>query len=760
MVLGVGLLAHHIYFDRSNLPAIDPFIRFELPTVGTVYDAHGEVLFELAREYRRVVKYEEIPPVVRDAILSAEDKNFFTHSGVDYGAFPRVVWSNLARSVRGRRPDSGPDRRPNRGFIFSQGGSTITQQLVRGYFLQSMTTGEEDNRLVRDGFLSRLAARVVGASATNKLLRKMEEVRLSVWLEEEMERRFGSRQRAKEEILARYASFLYMGNGRYGFATASEYYFGKPLSSYTVDDADKAALLAAIVKSPRDYAPVARNVERALGRRNSILDQMVKNHYLTSDKGRLCKLAPIPPDARPEIKTEAPAVIEALFSELNGLKQDRLTVAGFAQGRILVHSTASRVIQGIVNVALENGLREFEKRHHAGKGLIQGSVVVLSNADAGILAESGGRKIYMERNSSYVDLNRASGSRRQPGSAMKPFVYLTAFRMGATLDHDVSDEPISVPDADGEPKWIRNYDDEFKGVIPFRQALAESRNSATTWIAEKVGISEVLKTARDLGIKTPLGPYISTALGASEVRLVELANAYRAMASGIAAEPHGIQRVTDVAGSTLFVADRSARPLELDPAALGEIQEGLRGVVRLPGGTAHSLDSGDFPIPVMGKTGTTSDFRDALFVGSTYGPDGITVAVRVGYDDNRTLGNKETGARTALPIFREIMSEVYARRLAGPVPRFPDEMEQRITAYVACASERALQGWKTAALTPPAGSGSGGGIADLVEGPKVLTVPETPGIPSTLDNPSAVQRCARPGVLWSRALPSTAVLSR
>src|SRR4029453_807859 len=177
-ILGVGPLIHHIYFDPSHPPPLGPFIRFELPTVGIVYDAHGEVLFELAHEYRRVVKYEEIPPVVRDAILSAEEKNFFSPSGCDYGSFPRVLWSNLVRSVRGSRPDSGPDPRPNRGLTFSQGGSTITQQLVRGYFLRDMTTGEEDNRLVRNGFLSRMAARVLGASGTKKLLRKMERGRV------------------------------------------------------------------------------------------------------------------------------------------------------------------------------------------------------------------------------------------------------------------------------------------------------------------------------------------------------------------------------------------------------------------------------------------------------------------------------------------------------------------------------------------------------------------------------------------------------
>jgi penicillin-binding protein 1A len=196
----------------------------------------------------------------------------------------------------------------------------------------------------------------------------------------------------------------------------------------------------------------------------------------------------------------------------------------------------------------------------------------------------------------------------------------------------------------------------------------------------------MIKTSRQLGIRSPLQPEITTALGASEVRLLELAGAYRAMASGILAEPHIIDRVTDASGEVLYEASRSA--VEIGSTDLSLIQEGLRGVVRLPEGTAHALDSRDFPVPVMGKTGTTSDFRDALFVGSTYGPHGVTVAVRIGFDDNRALGEKETGGRTALPIFREIMLRVYERRLVGPVPSFPREIEEGIDRYLAHQAER------------------------------------------------------------------------
>jgi penicillin-binding protein 1A len=165
------------------------------------------------------------------------------------------------------------------------------------------------------------------------------------------------------------------------------------------------------------------------------------------------------------------------------------------------------------------------------------------------------------------------------------------------------------------------------------------------------------------------------------VRLLELADAYRAMASGSLAEPHVVDRVTDSSGEVLYNTPQPGR--EIGSAALSLIQEGLRGVIRLPDGTAHSLDGRDFPIPVMGKTGTTSDFRDALFVGSTYGPEGITVAVRIGFDDNRTMGATETGGRTALPIFREIMLRVYRDQLVGPAPRFPLKIEEGIDGYLA-----------------------------------------------------------------------------
>jgi penicillin-binding protein 1A len=316
--------------------------------------------------------------------------------------------------------------------------------------------------------------------------------------------------------------------------------------------------------------------------------------------------------------------------------------------------------------------------------VIQGSVVVLRNADGSILAETGGRQVYRGQVTSYSDFNRVRQSLRQPGSAMKPIVYLAAFRHGDfTLETLVPDEPISVPEGNaGVPKWIANYDGRFRGLIPIREALAESRNAVAIWITEQIGIGNILQTSRGLGVQTPLQPYATTALGASEVSLLELATAYRTIASGVLALPHVIRRIVRDSGEVVSNGEYHGVPIPMADDALSLIQEGLRGVVRIPTGTAHALDSRGFPIAVMGKTGTTSEFRDALFVGSTYGVDGITVAVRIGFDDNRSLGPNETGARVALPVFEELMLRVYGDRIAGPVPSFPPQMEQRITHYL------------------------------------------------------------------------------
>ena len=696
-LLPVAVVLRYVHAGRHDLPDIEPFIHFELPTTGLVLDSRGEVLVQLAREYRQVSSYEELPEILKQAILAAEDRTFFSHHGVAWGAFPRVVRTSVVRSVGAWWSGDEPFR-----LRFPQGGSTITQQLVRNYFLQDRAGEEDGDELFHGGAGAWVIGKILGVPTTNKLLRKLEEVRLALWLEEEMARRYGSQEMAKREILSRYASYIYLGNGRYGFSAASEYYFDRSLSSYTAGDAGNAALLAGIGKSPQVYAP-ASGAPEPQRRRDEILVLMAENGYIAWDLADRAKAEPVLVESRDPIKTRAPAVIEGVLTELRRHGGDRFGVEDLFLGRIGVRTTVDQRVQTIVNDALETGLELYEARHPGSQGLIQGSVVVLRNSDAAILAVSGGREVYQGAPSVYSDFNRATESMRQPGSAWKPIVYLAAFRRGVGLDSTVVDEPIQMGDG-AEAHWVSNYDGQFRGPMPARQALAESRNTVAVRLALEVGLGEMRRVARELGITSPIPPFPSTALGASEVRLVELAGAYRAIASGVRATPHLVERITGAQGEVLHGAARPAGTLH--PAGLREIQEGLRGVIRIPGGTGNVLAGGDFPIPVMGKTGTTNNFRDALFVGSTYGPEGITVAVRIGFDDNRTLGAGETGGRAALPIFREILLRTYAQELVGPVPAFPDEMEAAIDTYRTQARRtqevrETVEAWASVPLSAP-----------------------------------------------------------
>jgi penicillin-binding protein 1A len=681
--LFVAGAAYDVYFDRRNVPDLGPFTRFEFPTIGHVYDINDQPLIEFAREYRHITQYRDIPPVVQQAILAAEDKRFFSHNGVDYLSLPRVV-GKVRMSAWGARLATGGRRDNMSGpAIFPQGGSTITQQLVRGVFLQRQTSQENSYELRSQGILSRGLSSVIGARNANMVRRKREEIRLSLWLEQQMGEQFGSKRHAKEEILARYVSFVYMGHGQYGFARAAQYYFGRPLASFTADDADKAALLAGIAKSPRDYAPTAKESGPILRRRNQILALMAAQDFISRDQMTVAVRRPLQTVVRSSSPFQSSAVVEHALDEL-GAVHHGLTIDDLLDGHIQVYSTVDARVQHIVSDALEHGLLRYEGRHPRAKGVVQGSVVVLRNRDGSVLAETGGRQVYQGRATSYSDFNRVRASLRQPGSAMKPIVYLAAFRRGDfSLETLVPDEPISVPNGnESPPKWISNYDGRFKGMIPLREALAESRNAVAIWITGEIGIDSVLQTSRLLGVQTPLQRYATTALGASEVNLLELATAYRTIASGVLAQPHVIRRVVRDSGEPMYEEGRRVAPASIDDAALRLIQEGLRGVVRIPTGTAHALDSRGFPIAVMGKTGTTNEFRDALFVGSTYGIDGITVAVRIGFDDNRSLGQNETGGRVALPVFQELMLNVYRAKLVGPAPAFPDQMERRITSYL------------------------------------------------------------------------------
>ncbi len=669
-----GDLIYYTFYNRNNLPDIEALIRFDVPQIGTIYDQNGKTVIHLAKEYRWTIKPEEIPLNVKQAVFSAEDKNFYSHNGVDWIALifragGKNIWHSGDTTLKNKRLT----------IVYQQGASTITDQLIGLYFPEHIS---ELQKSWQAGIISRFVPR--------QLAKKTEELRLAMWTEEELAKSkyFGSKQRVKDEILARFLSFTYFKKV-YGIKAAARLYCGKEIGELSYGE---TALLAGIIKQPFLYAPSNQPtklaIQRQINRRNAVIDLMIENGYVSGGLADRLKEADIPALSDNRGNTEAPSIVGDVFGEVKkyGFDTDKIF-----DGNLFVHTVINLDIQKIANEALENGLKSYEDRHPEAKGIIQGSVVVLRNSDGAILAEVGGRQIFNSRKIAYTDFNRVKHSLRQPGSAFKPFVYLEAIKNGWTLESVIRDGPIAVPMGwtkindkwvKKPSKWISNYDGKFKGFIPLRQALAESRNAATIRLARIMGIDNVIQTARLAGVRTKLEPYITTALGASEVNLLELANAYRALASGVYAEPYTLAKLTDRNGEIIFVKNSAVRLLDIDQMALEQIQEGLRGVIRIPGGTAHSLDNEDFPIPIMGKTGTTNDFRDALFIGSTYGPGGITVAIRVGYDDNHELGDKETGARVVLPIFKEIMLNVYSHGLAGPVPFFPESIEKNIDDFL------------------------------------------------------------------------------
>ncbi len=313
----------YLNYDRTDLPDLEAFIRLEPPSTGHIYDANGHVLVELGRERREIMQYSNIPDVLRQAILSAEDENFFSHSGVDYFVLPRILAKTNIHALIGHGDGTGSENAADRAPVFPQGGSTITQQLVRGYFLQELTRTKNSNVLQHDGVLAHVLAFLIGAPGANRLLLKVKEMRLALWVEREMRQHYGSKRRAKEELLARYASFIYLGNGRYGFASASQYYFGIPVTELTANDADKAALLAGITKSPVEYAPTLAANQKPLRRRNQILALMVKNHFLPAQVAGRCQQAPIRLASHVTGPIEAPAAVGNVLDELKIGEQRR-----------------------------------------------------------------------------------------------------------------------------------------------------------------------------------------------------------------------------------------------------------------------------------------------------------------------------------------------------------------------------------------------------------------------------------------------------
>src|SRR3989344_767205 len=355
MVFAASSFIYYVYFNRNGLPSIDPLVKFDTPSIGAIYDAKGRPVVYLAHEYRWIVGYEKISPIMVRAILAIEDDGFFNHNGVAYWSFARALGINFG--------DTFSSTLRNGRFTpnFSQGASTLTQQIVRLYFLSEITKREREDKLIVENFLTITLNKIgewTGLYQTwhvNKVWRKFfEEWRMAFWVEEEFTRMYGSKEEAKKQIFARFASFTYFGDGSYGVDASSERYFGKRVWELNYDDADKAALLAGMIRSPLLFSPryarTEKDEERVIRRRNRVINEMAEESFIFDGDEERFKSRPIEIIKKSLVKTSAPSAVSGIAKEVKNYK---LSSEDLFFGRIAINSTIDLDIQRIGNQALE-----------------------------------------------------------------------------------------------------------------------------------------------------------------------------------------------------------------------------------------------------------------------------------------------------------------------------------------------------------------------------------------------------------------------
>ncbi|WP_347272322.1 PBP1A family penicillin-binding protein [Pseudanabaena sp. FACHB-1998] len=559
-----------------------------------IYDINGELIARLHGDVNReVVTLDRISPHLKRSVLAMEDAYFYTHKGIDPSGIGRAVLANF-----------------NAGGTV-EGGSTLTQQLVKNLFL----------------------------SNERSLNRKVAEAVLAMRVEQVF---------TKEQILEMYLNQVFLGKNTNGAETASQNYFGKSAADLTLGE---SAMLAGTIQAPSVFNPVD-NFAEAKKRQGLVLDRLLELGWSTPTEVKAAKAQKIV-IRKQGISYEAsrvPYVSQAVTAEL----EEKFGKDVVLQGGLRVQTTIDLKLQRIAEEVAAEGHKDLVDR---GAYADQLALVAVDPRTGFVKALVGGVGDF-DKN----QFNRAVLARRQLGSSFKPFVYYAAFATGNyTPDSVIDDSPMTIPDGD-EPYVPRNYDNKFSGSISIRQAIAVSRNIPAIKLGIEVGNDNVIAICRKLGINSPLKPVVSLPLGAADVTPMEIAGAYAVFASGgYKSKTTLIARVTDRNGN--LVLDNTPKPeLILDPIAVSYLTDALRGVITNGTATEAQLSEGR---PVAGKTGTTSDFRDAWFVG--YVPQ-LSVAIWIGNDDYSPMANGVTGGVYVVPIWRKFME----RALAGqPIEQFP-----------------------------------------------------------------------------------------
>jgi len=703
LAIAVGSLSGMMLVYSVNLPQIEDLERYRPSTTTELYDIHGRMFGSFALERRVVVGYDDFSPLLRQAVISIEDKNFESHWGVNFFRVAGAAYHDLTSKGR------------------AQGASTLTMQLARNLFL----------------------------SNERSFGRKLQEVFLSLQIEHTF---------TKQQIFALYGDQIYLGHGTYGFEAGANYYFSKHAKDLTLTE---AALLAGIPKGPSEFSPL-QNPDRAMRRRNMVINAMLEDGAITAAQAEAARPMPLGLHIQAQPNSVAPWFVEEVRRELeHKFGSDRVHEAG-----LKVYTTLDLALQQTANHTVLDGLAAYERRHkwkghllnviagdidiesfkhpdwngsttpgeyihalvmgvlpyqvtarigdkqlvlmpedwmwtgfktaeeflHRGDiiyvhltgqdltghdgGLlrgtleqasgVEGSLMAMDNSTGDVLALVGGRDFNLSQ------FDRATQAERQTGSSFKPYVYTTAVEAGATPEETIVDGPTSFGSY-----TPHDYEGNYLGRISLLKAFADSRNIPALKLAERVGIHKVINTAQRFGVTSNIPAYLPVAIGAVEITLREQVAAYSVFPNdGIRVAPRLVRRVTTADGI----------PMTEDPPEVEEVISAktartmmifLKEVTRSgTGAAAATLNH-----PIGGKTGTTSDFTDAWFLG--FSPS-VTCGVWVGYDSRQSLGDKETGAKAALPIWMDFMKAAIAEK---PDEVFPADTKPGIPAS---ASEKQI----------------------------------------------------------------------
>jgi len=612
----------------GRCPSANALRDYEPRQTSKILSADGRLIAELGLEKRTVVKLQDIPPIVRNAFLTIEDKRFYKHSGIDWVRVPGALLTDIK----------------NRNF--SEGFSTLTMQLARNIFPERI-------------------------SREKSLVRKLKEAKVARAIEDEY---------SKDKILELYLNQINLGNGAYGVETASQRYFGKSVRDLNLAE---AATLAAIPKAPERYNP--RNApDRNIQRRNTIIALMRDEGIVSPAEAREAQASAIRLARRVDAGDAAPYFVEWVRQILD----DKFGKQLYEQG-LTVHTTLDLDMQTAAERALEHQIRlietgkfgafphiSYERYMAQANGsdetdqpmspYLQGAFVAMDPRTGSVRALVGGRDFDDSK------FNRAVQAIRQPGSTFKPIVYADAIQNGRPLSYLLDDSPLTV-EISGSTRWEpKNFDGAFEGKIPMRRALFESRNVPTIRLGIELGISSVIDEARKFGFTTPIPGYPSIFIGAADVYPIELVAAYTPFATlGTRAEPIAITKVEDQKGSVLWEPQPTTLPI-MSPEESWLIVSMMKDVVQR--GTAAGSVGSQIRFPAGGKTGTTNDGTNVWFVGYT---QDLVAGVWMGFDKPSKIKGNAQGGILAAPAWVAFMNEVYRRR---PAPRdwvMPADIVQR-----------------------------------------------------------------------------------